>query len=217
MQDDALQRDLCSSRIENEEKMEKICIVKLRKKMGHATEPGISFRSDAWEESTANQSPVLVLEQSRMQEMHDKRGRPESNGVATGRTVALTLNQQQMNALGANPHLMSLLNNEFTGGLETIKQQGDPLVIKFQFAAMIPLRLLKSREVMQMLRISKNYLSKVVREGKLKSYKIGKLRRFLLDDILSYLHDNCEFADLPPNSEAKTLRSGVLERSIQEV
>lgn len=198
--------------------MDKICIVKLRKKMGHATELGQSFRNQAWAASTARELPVLVSEQGRIQEMHDERDRPESSGDATGRTVALTLTQQQMNMLGVNPHLMSLLNSEFTTGLETIKHQGEPLVIKFQFSPMIPLRLLKSSEVVQMLRISRHYLGKIVREGKLKSYKIGLRRRFLLDDILSYLQDNCELTDLPKNSTMKkAYHNGDLEQSLQEV
>jgi excisionase family DNA binding protein len=197
--------------------MDKICIVKLRKKMGHAVEPGGSFRSHRSGASTTNELPVLVSEQFRIPAVHDERYRSERDGVAMDRTVGLTLTEQQMNALGSNPHLMSLLNGKFTGGIETIEHQGEHLVIQFQFASMIPFRLLKSSEVLQMLRISRNYLSKIVNEGKLKSYKIGKLRRFLLNDILSYLHDNCVPADLSRNSMAKTPLNGLLERSLQEV
>lgn len=198
----------------NEGSMDKICIVKLRKKMGQTVERGESFKSHGCEASTANELPVLVSEQIRIQEVHDERYHSESNGAAMDRTVSLTLTEQQMHTLGSNPHFMSLLNGKITGGFETIEHQDKYLVIKFQFASMIPLRLLKSNEVVQMLRISKNYISKLVREGKLKSYKIGKLRRFLINDILSYLHDNCDLADLPRNSMAKVPHNGILERSL---
>lgn len=194
--------------------MDKICIVKLRKKMGHTAERGASFRSHGYEASTAHELPVLVSEQTRIQEVQDERYRSESKSDAMDRTVDLTLTEQQMNTLGSNPHLMSLLNGKFTGGFETIENQNEHLVINFQFASMIPLRLLKSSEVLQMLRISKSYLSKLVREGELKSYKIGKLRRFLIDDILSYLHDNCDLADLPRNSMDKVPQGGILRRSL---
>jgi excisionase family DNA binding protein len=48
-------------------------------------------------------------------------------------------------------------------------------------------RLLKTEEVVHMLRISKGYLRKIIRQGELKSYKLGRLRRVMFDDVLSYL------------------------------
>ena len=197
--------------------MNKICIVKLRKKMEQALAPGQTFSSHVCEANRVNELSILVSEQAKIQEMHDKEGCSESKGSAAVETVTLALTKQQMNALRSNPQLTSLLTSEFIGGVKTIEHQGVPLVIKFQFSATIPLRLLKSSEVLQMLRISKSCLSKIVREGKLKSYKIGNRRRFLLDDILSYLHDNCELTDLLRNSMVKTPGSGLSDRSFQEV
>jgi predicted DNA-binding transcriptional regulator AlpA len=167
--------------------MDKICIVKLRKRMGHAPE---------------------VL---------DERQRSEIKDPETGKTTALTLTREQTQDLLSNPRLMSLVNGKFAGYLKTGGRLDAPLVIQFQFASMIPLRLLKSSEVMQMLSISQHTLSKIMREGGLKSYKIGKLRRFLLDDILVYLHDNCELAGLPPDSRANAPNNGFMEQYIQEV
>ena len=160
--------------------MDKICIVKLRKRTAHATEPEESYRNRAREAGTADELSFLVSEQN------GKKG-------------------------------LSLLNGEFIGELERIGTKMEPIVIKIQFAPIIPLRLLKSSEVVQMLRISNNYLNRIVKEGKLKSYRIGKLRRFKLDDILSYLQDNCELPDLSRNSIDKTTQSGILERSFKEV
>jgi len=42
---------------------------------------------------------------------------------------------------------------------------------------------------------------KLVKEQKIKSYKIGRLRRFSLEDILEYLTENEELA----NSEKQSL------------
>jgi excisionase family DNA binding protein len=67
-------------------------------------------------------------------------------------------------------------------------------VFKFAFEPPPAVRLLKMREVIEMLRISKGYLRKIVRRGELKSYKIGRLRRIKFDDILSYLEDSQEVA-----------------------
>jgi len=45
-----------------------------------------------------------------------------------------------------------------------------------------------------MLQISKSFLQKLVNEKKLNSYKLGRMRRFLLEDILEYLSNDEEFA-----------------------
>jgi excisionase family DNA binding protein len=180
--------------------MNKICIVKLRKRMGQAAEPEQSFGSRACDAGIVNELPVLACEQTGIQPMQAERDCSEKNNTGRGKQVTLTLTEQQMRDLGSNPHVMSRLSGEFTAGPRTIERNGAPLVIQFQFAATMPLQMLKTGEVMQMLRISKNYLGKVVREGKLKSYKVGKLRRFLLDDILSYLCENCSPTDFPGNS-----------------
>jgi len=47
--------------------------------------------------------------------------------------------------------------------------------------------MLDSKGVCQMLQISRSFLSKLVRTKQIKSYKMGRLRRFLLEDILDYL------------------------------
>ena len=47
--------------------------------------------------------------------------------------------------------------------------------------------MLKSIHVCQMLQIGKSTLMTLVKSRKIRSYKIGRLRRFLLEDILDYL------------------------------
>lgn len=49
------------------------------------------------------------------------------------------------------------------------------------------LKMLKPEQVCQMLQISKTFLVKLVRLGRIRSYKFGRLRRFLLSDIIDYL------------------------------
>lgn len=53
--------------------------------------------------------------------------------------------------------------------------------------------MLDSKKVCQMLQISRSFLSRLVRTDQIRSYKIGKLRRFLLEDILEYLSQGKEF------------------------
>ena len=59
--------------------------------------------------------------------------------------------------------------------------------------------MLTSQHVCQMLQISKSLLMNLVKAGKIRSYKIGKLRRFLLEDILDYLSKS---EDIVISSEA---------------
>jgi excisionase family DNA binding protein len=43
-----------------------------------------------------------------------------------------------------------------------------------------------------MLQVSSGFLMKLVKGKKLKSYKLSRLRRFSLEDILNYLTENNE-------------------------
>ena len=52
-----------------------------------------------------------------------------------------------------------------------------------------------------MLQISRSFLQKLINEKKLNSYKLGRMRRFLLEDILEYLSNDVEFAQLNNNNE----------------
>jgi excisionase family DNA binding protein len=63
--------------------------------------------------------------------------------------------------------------------------------------------LLMSEEVLQMLRISNGILKTIVRDGKLKSYKVGKGRRYMLEDVLSYLTESMN----PHGSQQDILRA----------
>jgi excisionase family DNA binding protein len=47
--------------------------------------------------------------------------------------------------------------------------------------------MIDSKKVCQMLQISRSFLTKLIKAEQMKSYKIGRLRRFLLEDILEYL------------------------------
>jgi excisionase family DNA binding protein len=56
--------------------------------------------------------------------------------------------------------------------------------------------MLNSKDVCRMLQVSRSFLAKLVRTGQVNSYKIGKLRRFLLEDILEYLGHNARLQEM---------------------
>jgi excisionase family DNA binding protein len=53
-------------------------------------------------------------------------------------------------------------------------------------------QMLTGQAVSGMLQVSRGMLSRLVKDGKVRSYKIGRLRRFLLEDILAYISQNSD-------------------------
>lgn len=51
-----------------------------------------------------------------------------------------------------------------------------------------------------MLQIGKGTVNRWIREGALKCYRFGRLRRLLLDDVLSYLEAHMEAPGSPPQT-----------------
>ena len=191
--------------------MEKICIVKLRKKM---TNP-VDIQKEWGQRDVANEGLRLKglslagADNRRMREIDDGSVRPDNKKDAADGAVSLMLTQDQTRALRSNPHIVSFLSAKSAEGSEAMRDQDGEIVVKFEFGPIPPMRLLKVEEVIQMLRISRSYLNKLVRQGKLKSYKLGRLRRLMLDDILSYLEVSQELTNIRrQDSKSKIVRKG---------
>jgi excisionase family DNA binding protein len=75
-------------------------------------------------------------------------------------------------------------------GFDVVKEKGK-IVFNFNFKTVPPVALLSGKDVCRMLAVSSSFLKNLVRSEEIRSYKIGRLRRFSLDDILGYL---CEAA-----------------------
>jgi excisionase family DNA binding protein len=61
------------------------------------------------------------------------------------------------------------------------------IVFNFRIKTDDTLKMLTVTQVGQMLQISKSFLLRLVKAKKIKSYKFGRLRRFLLTDVIDYL------------------------------
>ena len=114
----------------------------------------------------------------------------DNKNTVPGETVSLKLTQEQIKTIRSNSSLMSVFNGDLFGGSAELNYRDEPVTIKFEFEPLAPVRLLMPEEVIQMLRISNGYLKTIVRDGRLKSYKIGKGRRYMLEDVLSYLQES---------------------------
>lgn len=71
--------------------------------------------------------------------------------------------------------------------LEVESIADDGITIHFHFEKKNTLSLLKTQHVCEMLQISGSTLSKLVKIKKIRSLKLGRLRRFSVDDISAYL------------------------------
>ena len=178
--------------------MDKICIVKLRKKMTNPAMLGqeCGQGNRAGEGQPVSGPSVPAAEDRSMSGVHDRTGMAERERDAADRSVSLMLTPEQMRALQSNPNILPVLNGIAAKGAATATHMDETIVFKFSFELPPPVRLLKMGEVVHMLRISKGYLRKIIRQGELKSYKFGRLRRIMFDDVLSYLEGSQEFTNM---------------------
>jgi excisionase family DNA binding protein len=139
--------------------MEKICIARRRMDERHLREDGI----------LREKSPVV-------------RKTAESNEEMI--SVSLTPEQSR---IVRSQHKVYHLDQSSRGVILDLRKEEGQMIFNFTFKNTDSVKLMKSEQVCQMLQISKSFLIGLVRSGKLKSYKIGRLRRFLFKDVVEYL------------------------------
>jgi excisionase family DNA binding protein len=71
--------------------------------------------------------------------------------------------------------------------LDLERYEDGQIVFNFHLKQVQKADMLDSKKVCQMLQVSRSFLMRLVKAERIKSYKLGKLRRFLLDDVLEYL------------------------------
>lgn len=159
--------------------MEKISIVKRRKKitqgLGKDQPPGEGARSVQSQELT--EVPVETLNKLSAVDYGEE-----------NKTVSIHLTPEQYDLVKSSQYVKYFLEGESSGvSLDVQKSPDGQIIFNFQFKKVETVKMLKTQHVCQMLQISNSLLMNLVKTGKIKSYKIGRLRRFLLQDILDYL------------------------------
>jgi len=178
--------------------MEKICIVKLRKHLtNHMEDLHLRRQGERMDERGIFSAPLASGSDAQLpHEAHEIEVAANGHRDATDKRVSLTLTQDQMRTLQFDPHMASLLyekTHEVSGRMEHCDGE---MTIQLELPSLPPVRLLKLDEVTRMLQISRSCLQRILNEGKLKSYKIGRLRRVMLDDLLSYLQSQQELPSI---------------------
>jgi len=74
----------------------------------------------------------------------------------------------------------------------SIVEETRKIVFNFHFKTVPAVTMLSTADVSRMLSVSPSFLRRLVRSGMMKSYKMGRLRRFSLDDILGYLSETAQ-------------------------
>ena len=194
--------------------MEKICIVKLRKHFTNHIE-GLHLRrqGEQMDEMGIFKAPFVSASETQLtREAHESEGATDGNRNAAGRRLSLTLTPDQMRTLKSDPHMASLLYEKAHEISGRVGHRNAGMIIQLELPSLPPVRLLKVDEVTRMLRVSRSSFQRILNEGKLKSYKLGRLRRVMLDDILSYLESHQE---LPPikqrAAKAKASQNGMAQ------
>ena len=72
-------------------------------------------------------------------------------------------------------------------GVERPVIENGKIVFNFRLKTDDTLKMLTMTQVGQMLQISKSFLVRLVKAKKIRSYKFGRLRRFLLTDVIDYM------------------------------
>jgi len=108
--------------------------------------------------------------------------------------ISIIMTKEQSDLLQESEYIKELLSGAKNDPALDIKLTPDGrLCFNYRFSDSLMIRMLAPNQVCQMLQVSRSFLQKIVHENKLKSYKLGRMRRFLLEDILEYLSNDAEF------------------------
>jgi len=111
--------------------------------------------------------------------------------------ISITMTKEQSALLQQSEYIKELLSGAKNDPSLDIKLNSDGRIsLNYHFNDSLILRMLSSNQVCQMLQISRSFLRKIINENKLNSYKLGRMRRFLLADILEYLSNDEEVTQL---------------------
>jgi excisionase family DNA binding protein len=174
--------------------MEKLCIVKRRKRRIPGFELVPDLQTQAEMASCFRENVYDLLSYSANNQFNVKKAAdsaPRPLPETSENVVSLHLTAEQCD---------SILSGNFEGylaegvsyamNLETKHHEDGHITLNLHFDTLRNHSMLKFEHVCGMLGVSRSFLKKLVKAKTLKSYKLGRLRRFSLDDVLEYLTEN---------------------------
>jgi excisionase family DNA binding protein len=168
--------------------MEKICIVKRRQQYSQVKDkPAVNETSGSGLKS--EDVMVNIVPENRKSFTGQLFAKGLNND--SGNEVSITMTPEQSNMLQESEYIKEMLDGTVKNTAFTVQRNAvGRIILNLRLNAAMHLRMLRSDHVCTMLQISRSLLMRMIHENKIKSYKIGRLRRFLLEDILEYLLRN---------------------------
>ena len=167
--------------------MEKMCIVKWRKKDPQTVQeadPAVKTSSDQdepWEEIISHTEKALLSDDPPVPVQKE-------SAIDLKKAMSVIITPRKSLFVQLHKSIKNLLGGMTCGvTMDTPKQEDDKIIFNFHVKQVSTLRMLTAGDVCRMLHVSRSFLARLVTEGRIKSYKFGRLRRFLLQDLLDYL------------------------------
>ena len=165
--------------------MEKICIVRRRIQI-----PALAEQPSFCVEKEERRAKELADFQSSMSGVNGKQHTsPFRSAVRdVDHVIRIQLTSEQCKVVQSNVcfnHLLGRILGNIDLDLE--QYEDGQIVFNLHLRQVQRADMIDSKKVCQMLQISRSFLAKLIKAEQMKSYKIGRLRRFLLEDILEYL------------------------------
>jgi len=159
--------------------MDKICIVKRRKGAKQGQESVIEVP----QKELTNQVPETKNEVPVFEEVTGDKSE----------VISIQLTPEQSAMVQSLDYIRSLsMDKEHGVKLDISKDAEGKILFNFHFKPVYTVKMLNAKSVCEMLQIGKSFLTKLIKTKQLKSYKIGRRRRFSLEDVLEYLSKNAE-------------------------
>lgn len=174
--------------------MEKICIVKRRQQYSRVkNNPALHERNGL----SLKSADLMVNNVPINQKSFPRQPVAKELNSVTGNEVSITMTPEQANILQESEYVKRMLDGTVKDTVFTIERNtAGRIVLTFRLNVAVHLRMLRTDQVCTMLQISRSLLMRMIHENKIKSYRICRLRRFLLADILEYLLSNKECSNL---------------------
>jgi excisionase family DNA binding protein len=106
------------------------------------------------------------------------------------REVSLELTQEQSRRIRSDVRLYP--GKPRMVNLETRESGEGRIIFHFTLSPLYGGKLLSSADVCWMLQVSRGFLARLVKNRQIDSYRIGRLRRFLFEDVIHYLGERKE-------------------------
>jgi len=165
--------------------MDKICIVRRRIQIP-ASPDQLSFCHEKEREKTDGLTAAhsFISGENGKQHISPFRGAVKDDD----NILRIQLTPEQCKVVQSNGTLNHILGRILGGiDIDLESYEDGQIVFNLHLKHVQRADMLDSKGVCQMLQVSRSFLSRLIRTEQIKSYKMGRLRRFLLEDVLEYL------------------------------